>query len=231
MFPFIIQHVVKQLLGIPEDKTVCLRFAETPFNAVASLTDIFQEANYIINLFVSPVIFASCKSTSANVLPQYYCNTPSQSQRDAYSKYRKRFHKKRQLSVSEVSRETWVRQRCNFPAMGKLLSQLEEVSLSLERTQNHIALKCGQLNKTQGSNSDSKNVVDVPQFNCESKTVFSSSRSECLNSVSGSSNKELSTPKDIEVEQMLQVAESLILKFSSTQEQFKGLCMCVYGYR
>ena len=223
---------MKQLLGVPNNRAVCIRFSETPFSTLTSLTDIFQEPNQIVNLSVVPLPSSLSLTTSNDLSPQGYCciepeQSDSLSKRDPYCKYREMFHQGRQ---SSESKETCVRQKCNFTEMAKLLSQLEEVSLTLERTQNHIALRCGHQASKASPSTDTH--VDVPRPACDSGKGSSVSDSEHSDFPDAACSDEATfksclSVKDRNVEQLLQFAESLALNATSTKVEFKGVCVCV----
>ena len=145
------------------------------------------------------------------------------------------FHQGRQ---SAESKNTRVRQKCNFAEMAKLLSQLEEVSLTLERTQNHIALRSGyQASKASQSKSTH---VNVSQPTCDSAKGSSVSDSEHSDDPDVACNDDTTsnpcpTDEDRNVERLLQLAESLALNATKPNVEFKGVCVwcvrvcvCVY---
>ena len=50
-----LQKAVKQLLGIPKDTAICIRFTDAPYRMVGSLSTLLMEPRYLIDLVVHPL--------------------------------------------------------------------------------------------------------------------------------------------------------------------------------
>lgn len=125
-----LQSVAKGLLGISEDTAISIRFADPPYTTVSDVASILTEPRHVVSLIVSPLGVACSDKLERK--------TESLDKRDPYCRYRERYRS-----------QGTVRTKCSFAEMNKLLSQLSEVSLRLQRTQeecDEIARRCRRKN-------------------------------------------------------------------------------------
>ena len=144
-----LQQAVKDLLGIPKDTSICIRFSESPYNAVGSLSIIFTEPRYLIDLVVHPIKNLSnsteCKISFTNSTDQIDFGAFPIS-RDPYYAFNERCCKSCNSSPLERRRAKTQRDACKKDDMNLLYSQLAELSVCLQRTQlecDAIAERCG----------------------------------------------------------------------------------------
>ena len=170
MFLFL-QVAVKQLLAVPSSVSICIRFSDPPHSVISSLHTVLQVPAHVVNLTVSPLpsilTSASCSSSS---LATNYTMTTMKDERDPYcSLYRDIYQNPRTTASgrhSSASKDSggFVRQKCDLAEMNRLLSQLAEVSLSLQRIKEEcdmIAKRCPPKSSDQllkQNNSTEENV-------------------------------------------------------------------------
>ena len=187
---FLLQNAARNLLGIVQSSAISIRFADPPFTAVTSITAILREPSHIVDLIVSSL------ETPVNTVPvepaANLWGLQGKAKVDPYCRYRE-FYQDRAKADSGC-----VRNKCNFEEMNKLISQLSEVSISLQRTQHEcdeIAKRCSSTRKTA--------------------LKFEATDGEEL-------------AEDSNVEKLLHIAESLtahIIRQQSKQNQ--GTCTCI----
>ena len=139
-----IQNAAKRLLGIGEDTAISIRFADPPFATVSDVSTILKEPSHIVNLIVSPLTSLTEKASENGTA----WKLKSADERDPYCRYRERY------GGEQSSRSGQVRTKCNLAQMNRLLSQLSDVSLRLQRTQDEcdeIARRCRRKNAANGS--------------------------------------------------------------------------------
>jgi len=180
------QKSVKQLLAVPVEKSLCVRFADPPCTPVTSLAHILQEPRQIVNLIVSPVPL-SCTTTAAidSTVPvdQIDGSNP-------YSQYNKMFNPKGKAKGLNL-----IKPKCDFADMERLLNQLEEVNDCLERTRqacDKMAAKCSRSTQSSKASNDAS-----PVHNEE----------HCTGEALRASND---TDDDQKVEKLLKIAETMI---------------------
>ena len=155
---------MKELLAVPTSVSVCIRFSDPPHSPISSLHAILQVPAHVVDLTMSPLPSTSVHCTSSNPTTISNDDMPSflqlKDERDPYCRYRDTYHKSQRTVVagsrSSASKGTggFVRQKCDFAEMNKLLSQLAEVSLSLERTREEcdmIARRCSKKSRRKES--------------------------------------------------------------------------------
>ena len=145
---------------MPSSVSIYIRFADPPHSAISSLHTVLQVPSHIVNLTVSPLPSVHTSPPSRSSTTSSTDTTTfllAKDERDPYCRYRDMYQKppRRCLSdrrsmagqygdASQCS-SGFVRQKCDFAEMNKLLSQLAEVSLSLQRTKEEcdmIAKRC-----------------------------------------------------------------------------------------
>lgn len=147
------QTAVKNLLGVAEGTSICIRFADSPFATVSDVAAVLQEPNHIVNLIVS-VLPRPTNDTAEHEVPL----NPAKEQDtcDPYCKYRRLYPARRSVNNDSTREGGLVRTKCNFAEMNKLLSQLADVSLSLQRTQHEcdeIAKRCRRKDQMRSSST------------------------------------------------------------------------------
>ena len=145
---------------------------------VNDIATILTEPRHVVSLLVSPLgLSGSDKEEVRGLLVD---------KRDPYCRYRERYR----------SRDT-VRTKCNFAEMNKLLSQLSEVSLMLQRTQE----ECDEIARRCRRKNGAKNSTHVGAFE---------------KNLAGSSNNGTDYTADANVEKLLHIAESLTNRIIKT---------------
>ena len=103
----------------------------------------------MVNLIVSPLPASLCSSASPTASSETAPFVHAKDERDPYCRYRDMYQKRHRVAGrhSSASKDSsgFVRQKCDFAEMNRLLSQLAEVSLTLQRTQEEcdmIAKRC-----------------------------------------------------------------------------------------
>lgn len=164
---------MKELLAVPSSVSVCIRFSDPPHSPISSLHTILQVPAHMVDLTVSPLPSMSVHCTTSNPATISNDDVPSflqvKDERDPYCRYRDTYHKSRRTVVagghSSASKGTggFVRQKCDFAEMNKLLSQLAEVSLSLERTREEcdmIARRCSKRSRRKSGHPRDQDEAD-----------------------------------------------------------------------
>lgn len=153
---------MKELLAVPSSVSVFIQFADPPHSAISSLHTVLEVPAHVVNLTVSPLPSVHAGHT---LQPSAYHDKlvstdhssvilQAKDERDPYCRYRDMYqnlqrsdHRAMAGQCSSVSRRSsgYVRQKCDFAEMNRLLFQLTEVSLSLQRTKEEcdmIAKRC-----------------------------------------------------------------------------------------
>ena len=149
----LLQGAVKQLLAVPSSVSICIRFSDPPHSVISSLHTVLQVPAHVVNLTVSPLPSMSTSSSSASLMAGNSDITnylQPEDERDPYCRYRDTYQNPGRMAAGRhgnVSKGSsgFVRQKCDFAEMNRLLSQLAEVSLSLQQTKEEcdmIAKRC-----------------------------------------------------------------------------------------
>lgn len=146
------QKAVKELLAVPSSVSICIRFSDPPHSSISSLHTVLQIPTHTVNLTVSPLssMSAPCSIARSSTNSDVTTFLQTKDCRDPYCQYRDMYRNPQKTAAgrrSSASRDSdgFVRQKYDFAEMNRLLSQLTEVSLSLERTREEcdmIARKC-----------------------------------------------------------------------------------------
>ena len=230
---------MKHLLAVPSTISVCICFADTPHTPVSSLSTLLEQPSHLLDLTVSPL-----PSTSSNFTPAQAFEKQEFSfrdTRDPYCRYREMYRH----SGSRHEPNGLVRQRCNFAEMNRLFSQLTEVSLSLQRTQDEcerIAQKCGP-RKTKSSiiRGDSTPPNTKSQSHCDrdsgkvTSPPFSSDTKTTSEETDSGSYHDAKLPllqdstDDQGVERLIGTAKSLVQHLDNQKGygDKRGMCMCL----
>ncbi len=187
---------MKALLGVPQSGSVCIRFSEPPCSPVTSVTEILAEPSHIVQLLVTPLPHSThltlpptprAHSTQVTLPPPsraHFTHPPRSSlsrgprdhtPTDPYCQYKERF---------KPNASSTIKHKCDYSDMERLLSQLDQVSESLQRTQRA----------------------------CDALMTRSNSASQFTDSGNGSTlhDSEEGTTEDARIEQLLRAAESAI---------------------
>ncbi len=148
---------------MPTSLSIYIRFADPPHSTISSLHTVLQVPSHVVNLTVSPLPCSVHTSPPSHQSLHTTTGTDTtaflqaKDERDPYCRYRDLYQKpprknssdRRSMAGqhSDASRcsSGFVRQKCDFAEMNRLLSQLAEVSLSLQRTKEEcdmIAKRC-----------------------------------------------------------------------------------------
>lgn len=155
---FVLQRAVKELLAVPSSVSVYIRFSDPPHSAISSLHTVLQVPSHVVNLTVSPLPSVHSGPHTQSVATSSTAETTTilqaKDERDPYCRYRDMYQNPRRNNHRSVAEQRsgayqcssgFVRQKCDFAEMNRLLSQLAEVSLSLQRTKEEcdmIAKRC-----------------------------------------------------------------------------------------
>lgn len=230
-----------------------MRFEDPPYETVGSISSLLHQPSHLINLVVQPI---QCKTTSnldrdaciaATSLPWTAAVQVTKEGRDPYCIFRENYCN----TESTLKRSASVRQKCNFAEMNKLVSQLAEVSICLQRTRQECELiekRCCSKEKSKEADSSSA-LCDGGGGASFDKTVKHSVSSSSYGSDSGKGSmvdqealdevveeeEEVdSTPVeggnamttqeagDTEVERLLQIAQ-LLTRQVQQQQQKRGI--------
>ena len=206
---------MKQLLAVPSSVSICIRYSDPPHSVVSSLHTVLQVPTHVVNLTVSPLpsisTSASCSSASLTTNSDMTTILPAVDERDPYCRYRDIYRKvSRRRSSAPKDSSGFVRQKCDFAEMNRLLSQLAEVSLSLQRTKEEcdmIAKRCPPKSSDQLQRKEREDEMDG--FGGHVGDVDSCCPDEKV-------SVELS---DQEVEKLIHLAQSII---QGKKEQYQG---------
>ena len=149
------QQVLRDLLGIQATEAISVRFAYPPYDAISALSAILQEPNHVVQLVVSKLPNAS-STNHIWVDSKKTAEVKNNHTADPYCRLRK-------------THPNTVRTKCNLEEMNKLFSQLTEVSLSLQRTQqecDQIARRCRLTEQTDTTTTTTTPVVCPQQSKC-----------------------------------------------------------------
>lgn len=143
---------------MPSSVSVYIRFSDPPHSAISSLHTVIQVPSHVVNLTVSPLPSVHTSPATQSIAASSTVETTTilqaQDERDPYCRYRDMYQNPRrsdhrsmagQRSGASQCSSGFVRQKCDFAEMNRLLSQLAEVSLSLQRTKEEcdmIAKRC-----------------------------------------------------------------------------------------
>ena len=165
-----------------------------------------QEPSHIVNLIVlvvaSPTDDTAAKDISSKLVGE-------QDTCDPYCKYRRLFPSRR--SCSSAREGGLVRTKYNFAEMNRLLSQLTDVSLSLQRTQqqcDEIAERCRK-KEEQAGNSVSQQKKDNSTENKKGEAVHNGEEAGPV---------VVGVADDSNVEKLLCLAESLTQRLIQQQK-------------
>ena len=240
---------------MPSSVSVCIRFADPPHSAISSLHTVLQVPAHIVNLTVSPLpasLHTAGPSQSLAYTTQVSTDTTTflqaKDERDPYCRYRDMYQNPRRSNhrsmagqrTSGASQRSsgFVRQKCDFAEMNKLLSQLTEVSLSLQRTKEEcdmIAKRCPpkaiakERTQMQDSNDSYREEVDVGVHVKEEDAVVmevlrEEERTHCGHGVE-------KTAADRKVEELIHLAHSITQGIAVEQHHniiAEGKIVCVY---
>ena len=212
-FLYIMQEAVKQLLGVPQQTFISIRFSYPPCSPIASVSEILQEPSHIVQLIATPLPHTNPLITLPILQSRSYRQKTDSSRTkktDPYCQYKEMFGS----SVPAL-----IERKCDFPDMERLLSQLEDVSQSLERTQR----ACDKLMARK--ESPAKPAVMPTPCNkillCASDSGNGHSLAE--DQTDGMEDIELHS-EDEKVEKLLKVAETIV-KMPPPPPR-KGECHC-----
>ena len=194
------QTAVRNLLGIAESTSICIRFADSPYATVSDVTAVLHEPNHIVNLIVS-VLPRPTDSTAEREVSLKLAK--DQDTCDPYCKYRRLYPTRRSVNSDSTREGGLVRTKCNFAEMNRLLSQLADVSLSLQRTQHEcdqIAKRCRRKDSVMRSSSTSA---------LSKKRIIAPSQEQHDGSGSLQELETADVVADTNVEKLLSLAESL----------------------
>ena len=169
---FTLQQAIKQLLGIHRDTAICTRFADPPHETVGSISTLFHQSNHLIDLIVQPI---HCRITANPTQIITNLSRPREAMaasvqvggKDPYCAFRERYHN----DSKSRYQPSLVRDRCNFAEMNRLISQLADVSICLNRTQH----ECELIEKRCSQKAAAENLSSTA---AESSQVFRGSASD-----------------------------------------------------
>lgn len=228
------QQAAKQLLGIPRDTTICMRFADPPHETVGSLSALLHQPSHLVNLVVQPIHTRITSSLSQDESIDFGAATmvSSLERKDPYCVFREKYCK----GKTKCKRSGSVRDKYDSAEMNRLASQLADVSTCLQRTQRECLLiekRCTRkVDEALGEgNSDSNFVCDGAKIRNMEHSMSSSSYNsdsgkgsitdaEVLEGVAEEEEEEedgldsepvdeSQDPKDKQVEHLLQIARKL----------------------
>ena len=163
---------MKQLLAVPSSVSICIRFSDPPHSVISSLHTVLQEPAHVVNLTVSPLpsisTSGSCSSANLTTNSDVTSILPAVDERDPYCRYRDIYRNPRRTASGRCNSAPndssgFVRQKCDFVEMNRLLSQLAEVSLSLQRTKEEcdmIAKRCPPKSSDRLQRKERENEMD-----------------------------------------------------------------------
>ena len=151
-----LQRAAKSLLGLRETTAVSVRLSEPPHTAISDVADIFRQPCHIVSLTLSPLPDATLDGEEER--------SPRRALRDRQRRECVE-QQQQQLPASQGRRKA----KCSGKEMERLLSQLNDVSQCLERTQHEceeIARRCGE-RREEGR----KRERDEPDYAAEDSRV------------------------------------------------------------
>ena len=211
---FTLQRALKRLLAVQEDTAICIRFSSPPCTVISSMSQILQERSERIDIIVTPLPCAAPATQSRS------CRTSctKQTGRDPYCQYKELFHSNSQPSATGQAPAP-IKRKYDFAAMSRLLSELDELSLTLERTQEEcdkIAKRCGPAKPSLAPSPQDK----TPLTASDSGKGSSGSCEDHTDGLGVSG-------EDKKVERLLEVAES-IAQHLPHASRGEGVCEHVY---
>ena len=216
MFLFV-QVAVKQLLAVPSSVSICIRFSDPPHSVISSLHTVLQVPAHVVNLTVSPLpsILTSTSCFSPLSLATNYDMTTTKDEREPYCRYRDIYRNPRTTvsgrhSSASNDSSGYVRQKCDLAEMNRLLAQLAEVSLSLQRTKE----ECDMIAKRCPAKSNDRLLRKAREDEVDGF------RAHVADDVLCCSNERVPVePSDQEVERLISLAQSVT---QGTMEQQQG---------
>lgn len=200
---------MKALVGVPQTSSICIRFAQPPCSVLTSVAEILAEPSHIVQLLATPVPHSTpltLPPTSAVTRrPADHCKAVK---RDPYCQYKERFQRPGNAT-------SLIKRKCEYSDMQRLLTQLDEVSDSLQRTQRACDALMSKPRAAQHTSSDCSASKSKPRTvsASDSTSLFTDSgNGSSLNSAETTDG----TNDDDKVEELLQVAESAILEQQQT---------------
>ena len=115
-----------------------MRFADPPHETIGSLSALLRQPSHLINLIAQPVhtkITSSLSQDSGAGFSGAGILT-DQERKDPYCAFREKYCK----GKTQCNRSGSIRDKCDFAEMNKLASQLAEVNICLQRTQQECDL-------------------------------------------------------------------------------------------
>lgn len=225
-----LQQAAKQLLGIPRHTTICMRFADPPHETIGSLSALLRQPSHLINLVVQPIHTRITSSLSQDSTAEFsgVGIISARERKDPYYAFLEKFCKDK----TKCKRSGSIRDKCDFAEMNRLASQLNEVSICLQRTQQECELiekRCARKLDEKSGCSDSTDVFcDGAKFRKIEHSMSSSSYNsdsgkgsmtdaEGLEGVAEVEEEEVDSEpmqgvqdaEDKEVERLLQIAQKL----------------------
>ena len=208
-----LQRAAKELLAVPSSVSVCIRFSDPPHSPISSLHTVLHVPAHVVNLTVSPLPTPSvpCSSASpATIGGDVTTFLQVRDERDPYCRYRDIYHNPQRTVVagrhSNAPRGSggFVRQKCDFAEMNKLLSQLAEVSLSLERTREECDMIARRCSKRTNERSRRKEI----NYHAGNEDEVDGLRAR----VKGGESAALEEASDRKVEELINLAESIVME-------------------
>lgn len=177
---------MKQLLGIPNDTSICIRYTDAPHNTVGSLSALLKEPRHVIYLVVHPIRHFSNGSVT-NYADQMHYNAIPITAKEPFYTFRGRhcnfsLNSERRNGGAKPVKEKWDR----------LCSQLAEINVYLQRTQKEcdfIAEKCGNRKDTSTSSAGRHFKEAGGMRGGNVKNLVKHSVSSCSSSASSESGK------------------------------------------
>ena len=192
---------------------------------------VLQVPSHVVNLTVSPLPSSAsmtsagpCSSASPTANTDLATFLLTKDERDPYCRYRDMYHNPHRANVvgrhksaptctTKDSSGGFVRQKCNFAEMNRLLSQLAEVSLSLERTRE----ECDMIAKRCPPRPSSSNRSQ------QCKCVCAEDEVDALRARAQKDGGTMQEATDGSVENLIHLAESLTEGMMKEQEQHEKI--------